>query len=120
MSVLSHTFGSDLDLDASGGLAVVDGATESQQSIMRRLFTNPGAYLWHLDYGAGLPQAIGRSITAAEIQGVVSAQMLEEDGVDQSQPVSTSVTGDAIGNYDCTITYTDAVTGTVQPLSFTL
>ncbi|NHN93824.1 phage tail protein [Acetobacter sicerae] len=120
MAVLSHTFGSDLDLDASGSLAVVDGATESQQSIMRRLFTNPGAYLWHLDYGAGLPQAVGRSITAAEIQGVVSAQMLEEDGVDQSQPVSTSVTGDAIGNYDCTITYTDAATGTVQPLSFTL
>lgn len=120
MARISHTFGGDLDLSASGGLAVVDGATESQQSIMRRLFTNPGAYLWHLDYGAGLPAAIGRNITAAEIQGVIATQMLEETGVDQSQPVSTSVTGNSIGDYHCSITYTDAATGTVQPLTFTI
>lgn len=120
MPEISHSFGSDLDLDGVGGLAIADGAEESRQSIMRRLFTNPGAYLWHLDYGAGLPQSVGRNITAAEIQGVIAAQMIEESGVDQSQPVTTTVTGNAAGYYNCTISYTDADTGTQQALTFTI
>ena len=65
----------DLSLTASGDLAMVDGNDLVEQRIIRRLLTAIRGYTWHLDYGAGLPQRIGRVATAKNIQALVQANM---------------------------------------------
>ncbi|OUJ16484.1 phage tail protein [Acetobacter sp. DsW_063] len=119
MNLISHVFGGDILLNSSGGIAVVEEPTATQQSILRRLCTNPGGYLWSLDYGAGAPAMIGSPITATMIQGVIAEQMAMETGVDQSQPVTTTVTDNGGGSFTCLIQYTDAASQTQQALSYT-
>lgn len=81
MSDASHTFGNDLDLASTGDLLVVDGQTESHQRVLRRLLTNPNAYIWQSTYGAGLPSDIGSTVNANQIAASVSQQMKLEPSV---------------------------------------
>lgn len=120
MAAISHTVGSDLDLDSSGGLAVVSGAEQTRQAILRRLLTNAGDYIWHLDYGAGIPARIGQPYRAQAIREAILAQMREEEAVDQSTPPTVTITENGAGTYLCAITYVDATAGTVQGLQFTM
>jgi len=119
MSAISHNAGGDLLLSSTGGLAVVFGADQTKQMILRRLTTNLGDYIWNLDYGAGLPAKIGDPVQASTIQGIVQSQMALEQGVDHSQPVTVSVTAVSVANgqYRCDISYTDLASGLVQGLS---
>jgi len=78
---LSHYIGSDISVSASGDLLLADSLALSQQSVLRRLLTNPGDYIWHPDYGAGLPKMVGSPIVAASVQAVVQSQMLLEPTV---------------------------------------
>lgn len=119
MSAISHYCGGDLLLDNLGGLAIASGDLDTQQRILRRLCTNPGGYIWQLDYGAGLPAMIGDPIQHQNIRGIVLAQMQLEDGVDQTQPISVSVAAQGNGQYLCVIGYVDAQTQAAQSLELT-
>ena len=48
MADISHTFGADLSLSATGDLLCVTGDTLTQQRVLRRLLTNAGDYIWQL------------------------------------------------------------------------
>lgn len=118
MSALSHTIGGDLDLSSTGGVAVVTGADQTRQSLLRRLCTNAGAYIWQPDYGAGLPARVGAVMDEAGIRALVLEQMQDEAGVDQTQPITVTISSPKTGAYLLAVSYTDVVTGTVQELAF--
>ncbi|WP_234448224.1 hypothetical protein [Komagataeibacter oboediens] len=117
MSALSHTMGGDLDLSATGGIAVVTGAEQTRQALLRRLCTNAAAYIWQPDYGAGLPARVGTVMDEAGIRALVLEQAQGEAGIDPSQPVTVTITNPRVGAYLLAISYTDATTGTVQELT---
>lgn len=119
MSALSHIAGGDLALSATGGLSVVTGAEQTRQALLRRLCTNPGAYIWQPGYGAGLPAKVGAVIDEAAIRALVLAQTQAEAGVDQTRPVTVTLTTPKAGACLLAISYTDATTGTVQELTLT-
>ncbi|WP_395371205.1 phage tail protein [Komagataeibacter diospyri] len=119
MSTLSHTMGGDLDLSATGGVAIVTGADQTRQALLRRLCTNAGAYIWQPDYGAGLPARVGTVMDEAGIRALVLEQLQDESGVDQTQPVTVTVTSPKTGACLLAISYTDATTGAVQELALT-
>lgn len=81
MPDLHHYVGADLTVAASGDLATVSGTQEGVQRVLRRLLTNPGAYVWHPAYGAGLPAKVGSLATADEIRGLIRQHMSLEPAV---------------------------------------
>ncbi|WP_438384079.1 phage tail protein [Asaia sp. BMEF1] len=107
MTDLYHYFGEDLQLDEEGALRSVDGALATRQNILRRLCTNPKAYLWHSEYGAGLPARVGTPIREVETQGLITAQLALEASIDHDQPVIVTLTPLAVSTYRCSITYTE-------------
>jgi hypothetical protein len=76
----------DFVVDSSGDLLTVDGDVEVRQRLERRLFTAVRGYVWHKEYGAGLPQKIGSVLSVSQIQSVVSAQLALEASVATSPP----------------------------------
>ena len=52
-------WGGDLGAGNTGDIALASGTILGQQRILRRLLTNPGDYIWHTEYGAGLAQFVG-------------------------------------------------------------
>lgn len=100
MSDLYHYFGGDLAQSATGDLLKVDGTTMGQQRVLRRLLSNPalkdangnvtvsGDYIFHPEYGAGLPRMVGDTVDIPKIKGVIRGQMLLESVVSQNpEPV---------------------------------
>ena len=118
MPDMYNNFGTDLSASPSGDLLTVGGTVLGQQRVLRRLLTNRGEYLWHVGYGAGLPQFIGQPASAAQIQGIVQQQMLLEEVVAQMPPPSVSVSYYPDGTFFVSISYTDAQTGTPLLLEF--
>ena len=118
MADISHTMGADLSLSATGDLLVVNGDTLTQQRVLRRLFTNAGDYIWHLAYGAGLGQMVGRPANAAAIENIIRSQIFAESAVAQvpAPIVTTSAASDGV--VTTTIQYADAVTGAGATLTF--
>lgn len=81
---LDQNFGSDLTLSAISDLQSVSGLVRSQQRVLRRLLTNPGDYIWHPDYGAGLPSFVGQYLSSSrfdEIKSLILSQIYLEDSV---------------------------------------
>ncbi|GBR06237.1 phage tail protein [Asaia siamensis] len=107
MTDLYHYFGEDLQLDDDGALRAADGSSATQQNILRRLCTNPQAYLWHAEYGAGLPSRVGTPIREVETQGLIVSQLALEASIDHDQPVTVTLTPLAVSTYRCAITYTE-------------
>jgi hypothetical protein len=56
------------------------------------MMTNPGDYVWHPDYGAGLPLLVGTNIDPAATAALIKGQMLLESTVATDQPITVSVT----------------------------
>jgi hypothetical protein len=81
MDDLYHYYGSDLDVSATGDLQSVSGVDRSQQRVLRRLLTNPGEYLAHPEYGAGLPKMVGEVTDVPKIKALIIGQMLLEPSV---------------------------------------
>jgi hypothetical protein len=79
--------------------------------------TNPGDYIFHPDYGAGLPAKIGDTADIPAIRGLIRTQLRLEEGVSQNpepQITVTSITnGIAVG-----ILYTSSVTRRPVSLQF--
>ena len=111
MPDLSLEWQSDLQLSPTGGVELITGSLLTRQRLVRRFLTVPGDYIWHPDYGAGLPTYIGRPMDLAAMSAVVRDQALMEDTV--STVVSVSVSLVTINSYVLTLVYTElGVTGT--------
>jgi hypothetical protein len=103
----------DFHLAANGDLATCDSDVETRQRLERRLFTPQQGYVWHPDYGAGLPQRIGSPYTRNQITAIVSSQVYQEAAVAPFPPAQIGIDispnqADLVG---ISIKYWDAVTG---------
>lgn len=115
-------WGEDFRLTPAGDLALADGDDFARQRIERRLFTSVQGYLWHLEYGAGLPQKVGSTYQPYQIEAIVRAQMLLEESVVANPPPKVKVTTDTNnpGLYVIRIDYTNAPTNRQVALTFSV
>lgn len=81
MPDMDHLFGNDLSSSSTGDLALVDGDDLMIQRIIRRLMTAVQGYIWHLNYGAGVPERIGNVIDINIIRGIIFTQIGLESSV---------------------------------------
>lgn len=119
LSDLNHWWGNDLQLSPTGDLDLSALTLRSQQRILRRLLTNRGEYLTHVEYGAGLPAYIGAPAPVAEITGIIRGQMLLEESVLTTPEPLTDITPIANG-ISAKIAYTVAPAKTPTVLDFSL
>jgi len=113
MSEVGLEWRDDFQIAANGDLLLVDSDIETRQRLERRLFTPQFGYVWHPDYGAGLPQRIGSPYNINIIKSIVSSQIYMEAAVAPFPPVQIGVDvspnqADLIG---ISIKYWDAATG---------
>ncbi len=120
MADLDLDWGSDLSLTAGGDLALADNELLTRQRICRRLFTAVRGYLWHLEYGSGLPQKIGHVGTTTVIQSLIRANIALEASVAPYPLPQVTVTQDTSnpGLFVILIVYFDATLGEQVTLSF--
>jgi hypothetical protein len=104
-----HQYGSDIVTSANGDLLTCASVLESEQRVLRRLFTNPGDYIWQPGYGAGLPQKIGSPFDVSTIESIVQSQMYLEDSVVRVPPPEVDVASIPNGMF-VDIEYTEADT----------
>lgn len=123
MGDMWHEWGTDLSTGPKGDLAIADGQTLGQQRILRRLLTNPGDYIWHLDYGGGLGAFVGQPAVASQVASVARTQMFLEQAVARTPDplIAVDASGAAgSGSIFVQIQYTDAAQGDPQVLQFSL
>ena len=118
MADFSLEWSGDFQIDSSGDLLVVDGDVEVRQRLERRLFTAVQGYVWHPDYGAGLPQKIGSVYTREQILSICQKQLNLEASVAPNPPAKLDVSPQPSGLVVISIQYFDAVTG--DTVSFTI
>jgi phage baseplate assembly protein W len=117
---ISHAFGGDLALGPTGDLELASPPSLTQQRVLRRLLTNAGDYIWQLDYGAGLPQFVGKPANVLQISAVIRGQIFSEAAVAASPEPTIDVSATAGGLVSVQLRYTDATTTQTQLLSFNL
>ena len=120
MPDLSHQWGGDLVLSLSGGLGLSSGTTLTRQRLLRRLLTNPGDYIWHLDYGAGLGRFIGRpaDLDAQVIAALVREQCALESTIARVPEPTVSISVQPTGSVGLRISYVDAESAAPAVLAF--
>lgn len=117
MPDIAHYFSGDLVVSASGDLLTVASVLESQQRILRRLLTNPRAYIWQPEYGAGLPAQIGLPLNEPELAALITSQMFLEDSVVQNPRPQINATALPNG-IDAQIQYIESDSAQPTTLSF--
>lgn len=120
MADLAHWFGNDLTVAANGDLLTVNEPFFSEQRIVRRLLTNPGDYIWHNDYGAGLALYIGQPAAALTIKSVVATQIALEASVAQQPVPIIQVIDSLTGVFTVTINYFNNNINGMRTLSFSI
>lgn len=130
MQDVSHYYGEDLDVSATGDLLVADETTTGEQRNYRRLLTNPELldaageviaapdYVFKNDYGAGLGRVPGSPVNLDETTATIRAQMQLEACVTQSSTspdVQLVSSGEVLS---AVIKYKDASTGDPVILNF--
>ena len=123
MPDLAHQWGEDLSLGATGDLAIADGSMLCQQRVLRRLLTNPGDYIWQLEYGAGLAQFLGEPASETRIKATIRGQIFKEQSVAKMPEPTIDVQvspGGAAGTVYVQLTYFDNQSGQTQALSFSV
>ena len=120
MADLALEWGGDLSFTPGGDLVLSDADILTRQRIQRRLFTAVRGYLWHLEYGAGLPQKIGNVGTTMVIQALVSANISLEASVASYPRPKVTVTEStaSYGLFIIEIDYFNATLGEQVTLSF--
>ena len=118
MADIQHTFGNDLTLSSTGDIAIVDSTQRGQERVLRRLLTNPGDYIWLLNYGAGLRRFVGEVINESRIKAVTRAQMFREASVTRNPAPVVEVFQTGNNSVVMDILYNDAETNTAQSLYF--
>ncbi len=117
MDDLYHYIGGDLSVSPSGDLRPVNGTERGKQRVLRRLLTNPGDYIFHPDYGAGLGALVGQNVNIGEWTTLIKGQMLLESCVATSPAPVINLTIIPNG-VSANITYTDAYINQPVTLSF--
>ncbi len=117
MADIAHQFGTDIVLAPNGDLALAAGPELTRQRVLRRLLTNPGGYIWDVNYGAGLGGMVGQTVDTARITALVRAQMFQEATVARNPPPVVGVVAAAGGTVRCAISYVDVTDGTAQNLA---
>jgi phage baseplate assembly protein W len=118
-----HVWESDLATNAKGDLAIVTGSILGQQRVLRRLLTNPGDYIWHIDYGAGLAGFVGGPTNEAQIKATIRSQIFQESAVARTpEPIIDvrTLPAGAFSTIYVDIRYTDSLSGETQILTFTV
>lgn len=116
MADVAHEFGSDIMLAPNGDIALASDVTLTQQRVLRRLLTNPGDYIWDVNYGAGLGKMVGQPVDTARIGAIVRQQMFQEATVAKSPPPAITVAQQPDGYVKAAISYVDLTDGTPQNL----
>ena len=89
-----HEIGDDIQLDSTNDLQLVFDTNETNQRIMRRLFTNKGTYIWNAAFGASIPWKLGETLSVEAYRDVinqVTAAVLEDDEVAKDPPPEISI-----------------------------
>jgi hypothetical protein len=113
-------WGGDLSLTLTGDIALAGGTTLGQQRVLRRLLTNPGDYLWHLTYGAGLAQFVGTPCDVAGINATIRSQIFMESSVARLPEPVIDVQNVQDGSVYVYIRYVDSETSATQVLAFSV
>jgi hypothetical protein len=114
-------WGTDLSVGSSGDLALVNESTQTNQRVVRRLLTNPGDYIWNLDYGGGLGTFVGSTANLPDIEAVIRNQMSLEVAVPSTPAPNVTVETLAVGGYVVAdITYSDPSLNSSVNLNFVL
>lgn len=114
---INHYIGGDLIASTSGDYGKVDGTLKGQQRVVRRLCTNPGDYIWHPTYGAGLGMKVGGNFDADEIDALIRSQIALETSV-AKYPAPVIETKPIPNGIFVRIAYSDAISQTPQTLQF--
>ena len=117
MADIAHRFGADIMLAPNGDIALAAGPALTQQRVLRRLLTNPRAYIWDVNYGAGLGAMVGEPTHGARITAIVRAQMFQEATVARTPLPAVSVAADGDGAVRAAVSYVDTTDGTAQNLA---
>ena len=110
----------DFRVSPQGGLMLVDGDDEVRQRLMRRLFTAVEGYIWHPEYGAGLPQKIGDPWQPTQIEAICRDQVSQEASVAANPPPRVGVAEIIPGMISIDIQYTSAQTGAAVQFNITV
>ncbi len=117
MPDINHFWGEDISVSATGDVLLIDGDDLTTQRIIRRLMTAVKGYLWHLDYGAGVPARVGSPLDVDLISSVIRAQISLESTVARS-PAPTIRTAEILNGVSVYILFYSAKTGEQSTLSF--
>lgn len=120
MSDLSVGWAGDLSASDVGDLSIVRGPSLGTERVLRRLLTNPGDYIWHPEYGAGLAQYVGLPADPAGIEALIRLQMSKEAAVATAPEPVITVRSDPGGSLTVQIRYADADTAEAQTLNIQL
>ena len=118
MQDVAQQYGTDLTIGPTGDLALATGAVLSQQRVLRRLLTNPGDYIWQLQYGAGIGQFVGQTANPLQIKAVIRSQISREPEIAQTPAPIVDVGMDITGALYVSLQYVDVTSGQTQLLSF--
>jgi hypothetical protein len=119
MADLWAEWNDDFQASATGDLLLADDDDMARQRITRRILTAVNGYIFHLEYGAGLPQRIGAPARQTQILAIVRSQIALETSVRQNPAPTVDVTVDANnpGLFTVKIQYVSAKTGTTISFS---
>lgn len=120
MPDLQMSWAGDLSASPTGDIVTVNGPALGTERVLRRLLTNPGDYLWHPEYGAGLARFVGQPIDAASIQALVREQMRLEPAVATEPEPVILVQSDPGGSLSMQIRYADSETAEAKVLAVDL
>lgn len=103
---------------ASGDYLLATGTIAGEQRVLRRLLTSPNTYIWHPEYGAGLPGYVGQPALVDAVTSLAMAQMMLEDAVSSSPLPKVSAKKTSAGYLNMDIRYVDANTGEPTSMNF--
>jgi phage baseplate assembly protein W len=120
MPDMAQLWGEDLQVGGTGDLGVASGTILGQQRVLRRLLSNPGDYIWHPEYGAGLARFVGQTESGPQIRAVIRSQIFKETAVARVPEPVIDVQVAEDGTVYVHVRYVDAEDGLAQLLSFSV
>lgn len=110
----------DFIVSSKGGLVIATGDDYSRQRLQRRLLTAVFGYVWHREYGAGLPQKVGDPWSPSDIEAICMGQVVLEASVRANPPPVVHVREVIPGMVSIDVQYISAHTGLSVQFNITL